>query len=96
MIIPLTVYKEVHNTWPAKNGKPAGESYELLCMDNSQPPQHRIEELLHYRIRDEERYKLWGHSVGTIIHVGVTKIWHADNGGKAALFGSIINEAEKN
>ena len=35
MIMQLTVFKEVHNTWPAKNGKPAGESYDLLCMDNS-------------------------------------------------------------
>ena len=33
MIMTLTVFKEVHNTWPAKNGKPAGEAYDLLCMD---------------------------------------------------------------
>ena len=30
MTMQLTVFKEVHNTWPAKNGKPAGESYDLL------------------------------------------------------------------
>ena len=42
MIMTLTVFKEVHNAWPAKNGKPAGESYDLLCMDNSNPPEHRM------------------------------------------------------
>lgn len=40
MIMIPTVFKEVHNTWPAKNGKPAGESYDLLCMDISNPTAH--------------------------------------------------------
>ena len=55
MIMTLTVFKEVHNTWPAKNGKPAGESYDLLCMDNSNPPEHRMEEMLYYRTKDDGR-----------------------------------------
>jgi hypothetical protein len=50
MIMTLTVFKEVHNAWPAKNGKPAGESYDLLCMDNSNPPEHRMEEMLYSHI----------------------------------------------
>jgi hypothetical protein len=49
------VFKEVHNTWPAKNGKPAGESYDLLCMDISNPPEHRMEEMLYYRTKEDER-----------------------------------------
>jgi hypothetical protein len=95
MIMTLTVFKEVHNTWPAKNGKPAGESYDLLCMDNSNPPEHRMEEMLYYRTKDEERPKVWGKSVGTTIQVGVSKIRHGENGGKATMLGSIITEAKK-
>ena len=95
MIMTLTVFKEVHNTWPAKNGKPAGESFDLLCMDNSNPPEHRMEEMLYYRTKDEERSKVWGKSVGTTIQVGVSRIRHGDNGGKATLIGSIITEAKK-
>ena len=79
MIMQLTVFKEVHNTWPAKNGKPAGESYDLLCMDNSNPPEHRMEEMLYYRTKDEERPRVWGKSVGTTIQVGVSKIRHGEN-----------------
>src|SRR6185437_6656730 len=90
MIMTLTVFKEVHNAWPAKNGKPAGESYDLLCMDNSNPPEHRMEEMLYYRTKDEERSRVWGKSVGTTIQVGVSKIRHGDNGGKATLLGIII------
>ena len=96
MIMQLTVFKEVHNTWPAKNGKPAGESYDLLCMDNSNPPEHRMEEMLYYRTKDDERAKVWGKSVGNTIQVGVSKIRHGDNGGKATLLGSIITEAKRN
>src|ERR1035438_10802117 len=90
MIMSLTVFKEVHNTWPAKNGKPAGESYDLLCMDNSNPPEHRMEEMLYYRTKEEERSRVWGKSVGNTIQVGVSKIRHGENGGKATLLGSII------
>ena len=95
MIMTLIVFKEVHNTWPAKNGKPAGESYDLLCMDQSNPAEHRMEEMLYYRTKEEERPRVWGKSVGTTIQVGVSKIRHGDNGGKATLLGSIIVEAKK-
>ena len=47
MIMTLTVFKEVHNTWPPKNGKPGGEAYDLLCMDMSNPAEHRMEEMLY-------------------------------------------------
>jgi hypothetical protein len=36
-----------------------------------------------------------GKSVGTTIQVGVAKIRHGDNGGKATLLGQIINEPKK-
>ena len=47
-------------------------------------------------IASDERSKVWGKSVGTTIQVGVSKIRHGDNGGKATLLGSIITEAKKN
>ena len=51
--------------------------------------------LLYYRTKDDERPKLWGKSVGTTLQVGVAKIRHGENGGKATLLGSIIPEAKK-
>jgi hypothetical protein len=39
--------------------------------------------------------KCGGKSVGTTIRVGVSKIRHGDNGGKATIIGSIIFEAKK-
>jgi hypothetical protein len=95
MIMLLIVFKEVHNAWPAKEKRAAGESWDLLCMDNSNPPEHRMEEMLYYRTKEDERPKVWGKSVGTTIQVGVSKIRHGDNGGKATLIGSIIFEVKK-
>jgi hypothetical protein len=96
MVVTLTVFKEVHNSWPPKNGKPGGESFDLLCMDMSQPQEHRMEEMLYYRTKEDERARLWGKTVGTTIQVGVSKIRHGDNGGKATLIGSILAETKKN
>jgi hypothetical protein len=49
-----------------------------------------MEEMLYYRTKEEERSKVWGKSVGTMIQVGVSKIRHGDNGGRATLLGSIV------
>jgi hypothetical protein len=59
-------------------------------MDKSNPSEHRMEEMLYYRTKEEERSKVWGKSVGTMIQVGVSKIRHGDNGGRATLLGSIV------
>ncbi len=95
MIMELTVFKEVHNTWPARDGRPAGESWDLLCMDHSNPAEYRMEEMLYYRTKEDERPRIWGKSVGTTIRVGVSKIRHGDNGGKATIIGSVIFEPKK-
>jgi hypothetical protein len=92
MVVELQVFKEVHNVWAANEKRKAGEAYDLLCMDMSQPAEHRMEEMLYYRLKEDERPKFWGKSVGTTIKVGVSKIRHGDNGGKATLLGSIIVE----
>ena len=54
-----------------------------------------MEEMLYYRTKDDERAKVWGKSLGTTIQVGVSKIRHSDNGGKATLLGCIILEPKK-
>ena len=95
MVIKLEVFKTVHNTWPAKNGMAAGESYDLLCIDVSNPPEHRMEEMLFYRTKPEEREAHYVNGTGKTITVGVAKIRHADKGGKATIIGSIIPEAIK-
>lgn len=73
------------------------ESYNLLCIDMSQPPQDRMEELLHYRMNAEERALYWGNgkTVGKLLTVGVHRIRHSDSGGRASIMGRIIScEAE--
>src|ERR1017187_3915754 len=95
MVVKLEVFKTVHNTWPAKNGMAAGESYDLLCIDVSQPPEHRMEEMLFYRTKIEEREAHYVNGTGKTITVGVAKIRHADKGGKATIIGTIIPEAIK-
>jgi hypothetical protein len=95
MVVKLEVFKTVHNTWPAKNGMAAGESYDLLCIDVSNLPEHRMEEMLFYRTKPEERETHYVNGTGKTITVGVAKIRHADKSGKATIIGSIIPEAIK-
>ena len=71
MVVKLEVFKTVHNTWPAKNGMAAGESFDLLCLDVSNPPEHRMEELLFYRTKPEEREAHYVNGTGKTITVGV-------------------------
>jgi len=54
-----------------------------------------MEEMLYYRTKEDERAKLWGKSVGVTIQVGVARIRHGENGGKATLLGNIIPEPKK-
>ena len=92
MIMTLTVFKEVHNTWPAKNGKAAGESYDLLCMDNAPQTSRKM---LYYKPRMMNCSKCGVNQLARPIQVGVSKIRHGDNGGKATLIGQIIVEPKK-
>jgi urate oxidase len=81
MVVKLEVFKTVHNTWPAKNGMAAGESFDLLCLDVSHPTEHRMEEMLFYRTKPEERETHYVNGTGKTITVGVAKIRHADISG---------------
>ncbi|HEX7569728.1 MAG TPA: hypothetical protein VF492_04430, partial [Verrucomicrobiae bacterium] len=79
----------------AKGTMAAGESYDLLCLDVSNPTEHRMEEMLYYRTKPEERELYFVNGTGKIIQVGVAKIRHADKSGKATIIGSIIPDAIK-
>ncbi len=65
-------------------------AWDLLCLDVSEPAEHRMKEMLYHRLKPEERQTFWGKSVGKTIEVGISKIRHGDNGGKATLVGKII------
>jgi len=96
MIMQLVVHKEVFNKWDANptTGMKAGESFDLLCLDVSDPAEHRMEEMLYYRLKPAER-QFWGTFPGKTISVGVAKIKHGDKTGKATLIGSLLVNAEK-
>lgn len=95
MIVKLEIFKAVHNSWPAKGAMAAGESYDLLCLDVSQPAEHRMEEMLYYKTKPDERELYFVGGAGKTIHVGVTRIRHVGTSGKASLIGSIIPDPVK-
>jgi len=54
-----------------------------------------MEEMLYYRTKPEEREQYFVNSADRIIHIGVSRIIHAAQGGRATLLGSIIPEPVK-
>jgi hypothetical protein len=53
----IQVHKETYGHWPAKNGKPAGESFDLDLIDMSEPAQHAYRGMVPYRLSPEEKDK---------------------------------------
>ena len=93
MLAKFQVFTEVHNRWPAKGDRPAGESHSLLLLDMSQPSKHALRDMYHYRLNDEERAQYWGKLDGKIIEVGINEIAGGDKG--PVLRGTIVSVAEK-
>ncbi len=89
MIGKFHVYKENHDRWPAKNGKPGGEAFKLLLMDMTKPPQHALNAICQYRLTDEEKEKHWGQLEGKAVEVAVTDIHSGDK--SPLLRGSILS-----
>lgn len=93
----LTVLKEVfqpeRTVGSGKDSRTFDASYNLLCLDMSQPPQDRMEEMLHYRLNEEERSTYFGNNktVGKLLTVGIHKVQHFGAGGRATLVGRIIS-----
>ena len=95
MIAKLTVFKETYGSWAANTKRAAGESWDLLCLDVSEPPAHRMEEMLYYRLKPDEKEKWWGKTVGKSLVVAIHKIRQGENGGKAVIQGMILDDEVK-
>lgn len=94
MLLKATVFKESFDHYPASDGKPARDVFSLLILDMSEPAGHRMEEMLHYKLTDEEKAKHWGKLVGQTIEVSTKRIAHT-KAGKAMLIGQIVEAAKK-
>lgn len=54
MLTPFEVHQKVEETWPARNGKPAGHRKMLLLLDRSFPAKHRLRKIIQFAVRDED------------------------------------------
>ena len=59
MLAKFQVFTEVHNRWPAKGARAAGESFNLLLLDMTKPSQYALRSLYQYRMTEEEKAKYW-------------------------------------
>jgi hypothetical protein len=94
MLLKATVFKESFDHYPASDKGPARDVFSLLIIDMSEPANHRMEELLHYKLTDEEKSKYWGKAAGQTLQISTKRIAHT-KAGKAMLIGTIV-EASKN
>lgn len=74
MILEALVYVEVLSKWPARNGKPGGERYEVLVLDMTQPSSARLRDMYHYALTDDERSKYAGKLEGERVKIAVNEI----------------------
>ena len=93
MIVQALVWKEEHNKWPARNGKPGGESFDLVLMDDTNPPEHALSKPIRHRLSEEEKAKHWGSLNRKPVKIGITEIM-VQNGMPIAR-GSLIFESPK-
>jgi len=88
MIVMFEEHKQTYGRWPAKNGKPAGESFDLDLIDMSLPAEHAYRGTLPYRLSPEEKDKYWGKVERKNIQVAIHEIQNTPRG--PVLRGSII------
>lgn len=93
MIATFQVHKQTYGHWPAKNGKPGGESFDLDLIDMSLPAEHAYRGVLPYRLSPEEKDKFWGKVERKNIQVAVHEIQTTQRG--PVLRGAIISVNEK-
>ena len=93
MVATFQVHKQTYGHWPAKNGKAAGESFDLDLIDMSLPAEHAYRGVLPYRLSPEEKDKYWGKVERKQIQVGIHEIQHTPRG--PVLRGAIIAVNEK-
>lgn len=93
MIATFQVHKQTYGHWPAKNGKPAGESFDLDLIDMSIPAEHAYRGVLPYRLTEDEKNKYWGKLERKNVQVAVHEIQHTQRG--PVLRGAIVSVNEK-
>ena len=93
MIATFQVHKQTYGHWPAKNGKPAGESFDLDLIDMSVPADHAYRGVLPYRLSPDEKNKFWGKIERKSIQVAIHEIQHTPRG--PVLRGAIIAVNDK-
>ena len=89
MQIKLLVQTQESQSWPAKDGRAASTSHNLVCVDMSAPADARMTETISYRLKDEEIPKYWDKAMDKIIEVNCRRIAHS-KAGKASLIGEIV------
>lgn len=91
MLIKVFVVTREHRTWPARDGQPSGESYNLICQDMCQPPETRMTENLAYRLKDDEIKKHWETACDKTLSIVCRRI-ASNKSGKASIIGEIVEE----
>ena len=93
MQIKVQVITREHRTWPARDGMPAGETFNLICQDMSLPGEDRMTENLAYRLKDEEFKKYWDNSTDKTLQIVCRKI-STNKTGKSSIVGEIKEMAK--
>ena len=75
MIATFQVHKETFGHWPAKNGKPAGESFDLDLIDMTEPASHAYRGMVPYRLTDEEKGQVLGQGRAQVRQGGRSRNW---------------------
>jgi hypothetical protein len=91
MQVKLLVQTQEFQNWPAKEGRAASTSHNLVCVDMSQPADARMTETISYRLKEEEIPKYWDKAMDKVLLVNLRRIVHS-KAGKASIVGEIVEE----
>ena len=93
MTLKLKVVTQSHDKWPKKGDREAGESYNLVCQDMTQPANDRMTENVSYRLKEDEVPKYWDKALDKIIEV-ICRRMTTSKSGKVAMVGNIVEIAK--
>ena len=89
MKLKLLVQTQEMQEWPARDGKLASKSHNLVCLDMSQPAEARMTESVSYRLKEAEIPTYWNLALDKTIEVVCRRIAQS-KAGKASLIGEIV------
>ena len=73
MRIKILVVDESTETWPAKNGKPAGEAKQLVCLDMEPHAGERMSNTFDYRLAEHE-VQFFGSMRDRVVEIAITEL----------------------